>query len=722
VSREPRALSRWLLPAVLVVVWLGLGGSLGPLANQLPEVADSGSAAYLPDGAEATRALERSERFGAADTLPGVLVYAREGGITEADRARVTADVERLTAELGAGLAADPVGPLPSEDGAALQVVLPYAGSDMATLAPLVEQTRELVGAGEGPLAVHVAGPAGTQADLDAALGAIDLLLLLVTSAVILVILVVVYRSPLLPFLVLAVAGTALGVAQGLIYLLVRAGVLTMGSEVQGILAVLVLGCATNYALLLVARLREELGRGADRWTATVVAWRRSVGPILASASTVVLGLLCLVFSDLGLNADLGPAAAVGIACAVLAMLTFLPALLALLGRAAFWPRRIDARATEPGRLWTSVAALVGRRARVLWVATALVLAVASLGMLRLDAGGIPESELIIAGDVDSKRGQEVLAAHFPAGAGNPAIVVTDAGAVDAVVAAADGLDGVAEVQVFTAGGAEPLVVGGLARVDVTLADAPDSDAALATVAQLRESVRTVPGADAVVGGYTAVELDFNAAAERDRALIPLVLAVVFVVVALLLRSLVAPVLLVATVVLSFLAAMGVATVVFQDLLGFPGVDSTFPLHAFVFLVALGIDYNIFLMSRVREEATRRGTRPGVLAGLALTGGVITSAGVVLAATFAALAVVPLVLMVELAFVVAFGVLLDTLVVRSVLVPALAHDLGPRLWWPSRMPADDPAGGPPEDHLPPGAAAGPVAAPGSAPVGVRGGA
>jgi putative drug exporter of the RND superfamily len=693
------ALWRWLVPALLVVAWLGLGGGLGPLAGKLGDVAESGSAAYLPANAEATEVIELNERFGAEEALPGILVYSRDGGLRPADEAAINRDIQAIQRELGAELTEPPVGPFRSEDGEAAQVVVLFAGSDMFKIAPLVEELRELVRPADG-LTANVAGPAGVQADLDAALGAIDLMLILVTTAVILVILIVVYRSPLLPFLVLAVAGTALGVANGLIYLLADAGLLTMGSEAQGILSVLVLGCATDYALLLVARFREELRRHESSYDAMRVAWRNSFEPIAASAGTVALGMLCLLISDLGLNKGLGPAAAIGVTCAMIAMLTFMPALLVLLGRAAFWPRRpafhpattLGVSAGAPGTatgehlgVWARVAKLVDRAPRLLWIGTAAVLAVLALGVLRLDADGIPESDMIIADNVDSKLGQQALADHFPAGSGNPAIVITRAGVVEEVTRAARGVDGVADVAPFTAGGSGPRVVDGLARVDVTLDSAPDSDEALATVRALRDAVHQVPDADARVGGYSAVELDFNTAAERDRVVIPVLLAVVFVLVALLLRAVVAPLLLIGTVVLSFLAAIGVSTFVFQNVFGFAGVDSTFPLHAFVFLVALGVDYNIFLMSRVREESVRGGTRRGTLTGLMVTGGVITSAGVVLAATFAALAVIPLVLMVELAFTVAFGVLLDTLIVRSLLVPALVVDTGRGVWWPSRL-------------------------------------
>lgn len=682
---------RWLLPALLVLAWLALGGALGPLAGRFADVAETGATAHLPAAAESREVLELAGRFAEQDVLPAIVVYSREGGLSGEDRAAIQRDLETLRSQLGDHLAGPTSRPALSSDGEAVQLVVPFAGSDILDVEPSVLRLRALLDDGAGPPA-FVTGPAGIQADLRAALDGIDLLLVGATSAVILVILIAVYRSPLLPLLVLLVAGTALALTQGVLYLLVRAGALSMGAEVQGILNVLVLGAGTDYALLMVSRFREELLRHANRYDAAWAAWRGTVGPITASASTVALGLLCLLVSDLGLNSDLGPAGAIGIGCALAAMLSFLPAALVLLGRAAFWPfspTRDAAPAHRHGR-WGRVAGWVGRRPRTVWVGTALVLALLSLGVLRLDASGISDSELITTDGVDSALGQQVLAAHFPAGAGAPAVVVARAEELSSVVDAARRVDGVASVEPYSAAvstaSAGPVVVGGLARADVTLTDAPDSEQAQATVSSLREAVHAVPGAAAKVGGYTAIELDFNAAAARDRIVMPLLLAVVLAVLALLLRSLVAPLLLLATVVLSFLAAVGVSAIVFVEVFGFPGVDSTYPLHAFVFLVALGVDYNIFLMHRTREEARTRGTRDGMLRALVVTGGVITSAGVVLAATFSALALIPLVLLIELAFTVAFGVLLDTLVVRSLLVPALTVDTGDRIWWPARPP------------------------------------
>jgi RND superfamily putative drug exporter len=429
-------------------------------------------------------------------------------------------------------------------------------------------------------------------------------------------------------------------------------------------------------------------------------ALKGAFGAIVASAGTVILGLLCLLASDLGMNSQLGPAGALGIGMALVAMLTLMPAVLVLLGRAAFWPRRprYGSELAERAGLWARVAGLVGRRPRLIWIGCAVVLAALSMGVLRLDAEGLSTTDMIVADNVESKVGQRVLADHYPAGAGNPVLVITQADALPSVLTAIDDVSNVESAVPYVdpamvpAPPADPpqtplspMIVDDLVRVDVTLSVSPDSRDAIQTVRELRETLADVPAAEAMVGGLTAIRLDFEDTARADRMVIPIVIVVVFFVLAVLLRALVAPLLLMLTVVLSFLAAIGVSALVFQELLGFPGVDSTFPLHAFVFLVALGVDYNIFLMTRVREEAAHRTLRDATLVGLTVTGGVITSAGVVLAATFAALAVIPLVLMIELAFTVAFGVLLDTLLVRSLLVPALSVDFGRAMWWPSSL-------------------------------------
>jgi RND superfamily putative drug exporter len=524
---------------------------------------------------------------------------------------------------------------------------------------------------------VLVTGPAAQVADLVEAFGGIDGLLLVVAGAVVALILLVVYRSPLLPVVVLVSAVFALGLASFVVYLLAKNDVLALNGQSQGILSILVFGAATDYALLLVSRFREELRDTEDRFTAIRTAWRGTVEPIAASAGTVILGVLCLLFSDLDSNKGLGPVAAIGIGAALLTTMTFLPATLALCGRGAFWPfaPKLGSPHPETSGLWGRTADLVRRRPRAIWIVTTLVLLVGAAFLPQLKASGTAQSDVFLT-EVESVVGQEVLSRHFPGGTGSPTVIVA-AESKTAEVLQKSKVDGVADVR--PTGTAD-----GLVRIEATLKDAPDSDAAVATVERIRAAVHGID--DAKVGGQTATLLDTRKTSEHDRLLIiPIVLLVIFLVLALLLRSLLAPVLLIATVVLSFAATMGVSALVFNHVFDFPGSDPVVPLFGFVFLVALGIDYNIFLMTRVREETQRLGTVEGTVRGLSLTGGVITSAGVVLAATFAALAVLPILFLTQIAFIVAFGVLLDTLLVRSLLVPALSVDIGGRIWWPSKL-------------------------------------
>ena len=663
-ARPTRRL-RWLLPALVTIAWLALGAVSGPYAGKLAEVAENDSSAFLPASAESTEVAELQRRFQAEQTIPAVVVAERTSGITRAD-----VDFLATTAK---GYSASPV--LPSDDRQAAQVVVGLPADEDP--GDGVAGLRDAFGRGAPTgLTVLVTGPVAQAADLGEAFAGIDGLLLLVAGAVVALILVVVYRSPLLPLVVLLAAVFALGLASLVVYLLADGGVLALNGQSQGILFILVFGAATDYALLLVSRFREELRDTEDKHRALTTAWRATIEPIAASAGTVVLGVLCLLFSDLNSNRGLGPVAAIGIGAALLSAVTFLPAVLALAGRAAFWPFRPAHGSAHPEEsgLWGRVAGWVARAPRGIWVVTTVVLIAFGAFLPQLKASGTAQEDVFLT-DVRSTAGQEVLSRHFPAGSGAPTVVIADANRA-AEVAKAARVPGTAGVR--TAG--EP--VDGLVKIDVVLSDPSGSEAAIDTVRRLRAAV----GADAKVGGPTAVLLDTRTTSESDRALIiPIVLAVIFAVLALLLRSLLAPLLLIATVVLSFAATMGVSALVFNHVFGFPGADPVVPLFGFVFLVALGIDYNIFLMTRVREEAATAGTRAGTLRGLTLTGGVITSAGVVLAATFAALAVLPILFMAQIAFIVAFGVLLDTLIVRSLLVPALAVDIGDRVWWPSAL-------------------------------------
>ncbi|MEU1255131.1 MMPL family transporter [Streptomyces chartreusis] len=683
---SPTRRARVLVPLLLLVGWLVAGGVLGPYAGRLGEVATNDQAAFLPRSAESTEVIAQQRAFRQVETLPVIVVWTGEEGtgITE----RRTAASQALASLAGSPGVAGEVSPaIPSEDGRALEGVVPLRPDLGDELAGTLDRVRAVAERVPGTTA-QLAGPAATQADLSDAFAGIDGLLLAVALAVVLVILLLVYRSLLLPLVIIVGSVFALGVACAVVYVLADHDVVRVDGQVQGILSILVIGAATDYALLLTARYREELARRADRFTAMAAALRQSWAAITASAATVALGLLALLLSDLTNNRALGPVGAIGIACAVLTSLTFLPAALVLLGRAAYWPARPRPVDADREGIWHRVAALVDRAPRKVWAVTLAVLLAGAACAPLLTSKGVPLDETFV-NDAPSVAAQQTLSRHFPAGSGNPAVVVADAGRLTDVVRAAEDTEGVASAAAVSASGRpgdEPLVVDGRVRVDVTLTSAPDSDAAKDTVARLRAAVHDVPDADALVGGYTAQQYDTLRTAQDDRAVIvPVVLAIILVILIALLRSLLLPVLLVVTVALNFLTTLGVSALVFRHILGFEGTDASVPLYGFVFLVALGVDYNIFLMSRVREETLRHGPAQGISRGLVSTGGVITSAGVVLAATFAALGVIPLAFLVQIAFIVAFGVLLDTLVVRSLLVPALVRDIGPRVWWPTAV-------------------------------------
>ncbi|NHC12479.1 MMPL family transporter [Motilibacter deserti] len=691
-ERRP-GIVRWLAPAIVLLVGLVVIGISGGLGAKLGEVVENDQAAFLPESAESTKSLLLEERFAGAQDIPAIIVWEREGGITDADRSAVASALEQIGRVDGVAGPPSPAGE--SEDGEALQSLVPLPGDNSAfeELPDVVDEIQAIADGVEGTDA-YVTGPGGSFADFAAAFAGIDGRLLFTALGVVFVILLLIYRSPVFIPVLLSVFG-ALFLAQAVVYLAADAGWITVDGQSQGILSVLVVGAGTDYALLLISRYKEELHTHDSAWLAIRGALRGATPPIFASGVTVILGLLCLLLSDLNSNQSLGPVAAIGIACSMLSMLVFLPALLVTLGRHWFWPfvPRHDEVPTAGRGIWGRVAELVGSRTRLVGAATAIVLVALAAMIFRLDATGLTTEEQF-TNEVPSVLGQEVLGEHFPGGTGTPASVIGPQDEGERILEVVRADPGVASAalrpeappaQGATAEG-PPKVVDGQVQVEAVLTDAPDSPAAEDTVLRLRSAVDQV-GTDVLVGGVTAVTYDVKQESARDtRVIIPVVLLVIFVILAVLLRAFVAPLLLVATVVLSFAATLGVCALVFEFLFDFAGADPSFPLFAFVFLVALGIDYNIFLMTRVREETARHGTREGTLRGLAVTGGVITSAGVVLAATFAALGVLPLVFLAELGFAVAFGVLLDTLVVRSLLVPALVHQLGDRVWWPFAPP------------------------------------
>ncbi|AZG46382.1 MMPL family transporter [Gordonia insulae] len=675
---------RWLIPALLLLAWIVIGGITGPYAGKLSGVATNDNSAFLPASAESTEVNNLLGGFSDTDAVPAIVIAERPSGLTPQDSAFLAEATAPLAGTEGFAERFSP--PIPSEDGQAAQMIVPI--STAGEPADTVEKLRDALSSPPDGLTVLVTGPAGQIADLGEAFGGIDGLLLLVAGSVVILILIVVYRSPILPFVVIISAIFALGLASGMVYLLAKNDVLELNGQSQGILFILVFGAATDYALLLVARFREELMTLDDKYAALKAAWRATIEPVAASAGTVILGVLCLLFSDLNSNRSLGPVAAIGIAASFLASMTFLPAALALLGRTAFWPLRPKhTDSSEPGsthRFWAGIAERVAARPRVIWIVTLVVLLIGAAFAPSFKSDGIAQTDYFL-GSVDSVDGAEIQARHFDAGSGSPTWVISQQAQGEQVLDAVRGVDGVANAALVEQAG-QPVVVDGEVAVQATLVDNADSLAAQDTVERIRDAVHSIDGADALVGGTTAIDLDTRTTSIHDRNLIiPIVLLVVLAILMLLLRSIVAPLLLLATTVLSFATTLGVSALLFNGPFGFAGADPVVPLFAFVFLVALGIDYNIFLMTRVREEAKTHGTRDGMIRGLTATGGVITSAGVVLAATFAALAVIPLLFLAQIAFLVAFGVLIDTLIVRTLLVPALTLDIGKRVWWPNSL-------------------------------------
>jgi RND superfamily putative drug exporter len=734
---KPKRWLRVVLPAVLILVWLAAAGFGGPTFGKLSSVSSNEQSTFLPANAQSTVAGQWQQKFLDSDAIPALVLLVSDQAIAPAQLGAYADLGEKLgqvpgVQQAGSGAATAVAGPIPSEDGKAVQFIVPI--TDTGDVDGVVADLRAAVDDGKPTgTTAYVTGPAGLTADLVKAFGGIDGVLLLVALAAVFLILLVVYRSLVLPFLVLLTSVFALTAAILLVYAFASWDWIKLSGQSQGILSILVIGAATDYSLLLVARYREALHLVESSWVAMGRALRGAWEPIVASGSTVILALLCLLVSDLNSNRSLGPIAAIGIVFSLLSALTFLPALLVAFGRVSFWPFRpkmedgnpgagtapaakhragpaiasSGARASAPvggsrafdpapavglagvGRLWTGVGGLIARRPRMVWLVSLVLLLAASAGVLQLHAAGVSQTDVILA-QSDAVDGQKELGKHFDAGSGSPVVIVTAQGTRDSVLAAVQKQQGISAASFYSGSGqpvpgAAPVVRDGRVLVNATLDAEADSSAAEEVVRNLRADL---PSSDpnVLVGGVTATALDTNDTAQRDLVkIIPLVLGVILIILMLLLRSVVAPLLLIASVVLSYASALGVSALVFNNIFGFPGADASVPLFGFVFLVALGVDYNIFLMTRVREESLQLGTRPGILRGLGVTGGVITSAGVVLAATFAALGIIPILFLVQIAFIVAFGVLLDTVLVRSLLVPAVSYDLGYVIWWPSKL-------------------------------------
>jgi RND superfamily putative drug exporter len=669
-------------------VWIIVFVVGGALAGKLNGVLDNQASSWLPGSAESTKALDKTQAFQDENDIQTALIYEKDRGLSKDDLAAIGRQADEAAELPGNVPLTSPTGQVVpasrtvqvSPDGKVAQAVVTYNfGKDGWNKMPDVKDEIGKIASVPGAT-FYVGGPGGQAADQAEVFGDIDGKLLISAAIVVIVILLLTYRSPILWLLPVICAMVAVFTAQGLIYLLAKYAGLTVNGQSSGILLVLVFGAGTDYALLLVARYREELHRHEDRHEAMAFALHRAAPAIIASALTVVLGMLCLLVAEMNSTRGLGPVAAIGILVGLAVMVTLLPALLVVFGRWVFWPKRPRYETTEPtaGGFWARVGARIAPRPRQVWIVTAVALAACSLGIVQLNAHGLSTADSFTK-TFDSVTAQKVLSRHHLADDTTPVMVVASAAQADAVRSAMDGIDGIGKPEA-------PMVKGQTALIQAPLDSDPTTPQAADTVKRVRDAVHGVSGADALVGGAAAITTDIEKASGRDsRDIIPLVLIVVLLVLVVLLRALVAPVLLILTVVLSFGAALGLSSLAFHHVFGFAGADQSFPLFAFVFLVALGIDYNIFLMTRVREETPVHGTRRAALIALGATGGVITSAGIVLAGTFAVLGTLPLVAFAEIGIAVALGVLLDTMIVRSVLVTAINLDAGSRIWWPSRL-------------------------------------
>jgi RND superfamily putative drug exporter len=672
--------TKWIVLVVSILATM----VLGYLGGQLNDVKNNEQSSWVPSSAESTRVAEEIAGEVDPNDIPTLVVYHRDGGLTDADLAAIEeqgaeiAELDGVVDDLAVTPGVNPGFLSQDGDVAYTYFTFNFGKDGWNKLEDPVTDIKDLTEI-DG-VDVHIGGYGGQAYDFISSFGESHITLLLMTFGVVILILLFTYRSPILWILPIISAGIANTMAGGVVYLMAKYAGLVVNDQSQYILSILVIGAGTDYALLLVARYREELRTHEDRHEAMAFALHRAAPAIIASAATVVVGLMCLAFADLNSTASLGPVLAVGVATTLLVMVTLLPALLVIFGRWIFWPKRPTFGSPEPTDtgLWAKVGDRIKVRPRMVWIGTALVLAAACLGLTQLNANGL-STEDSFTDTLDSVTAQQLLFEHDLVDNSNTLQVVTNTDKLTETQDALADVDGLGEPL-------EPTEFGDRTLFEIPLKFDYATQEAFDLVEAARDDVHAVEGADALVGGGAAFYLDTKTASLRDnKVVIPLVLLVVLVILILLLRALTAPLILVATVILSFGAALGLSSLLFEYVFDFAGSDPGFPLFAFVFLVALGVDYNIFLMTRVKEETAEFGTRRGSLIALSSTGGVITSAGLVLAATFLVLATLPFVFLVELGTAVALGVLLDTMIVRSVLVTAINLDLGGKIWWPSSL-------------------------------------
>jgi putative drug exporter of the RND superfamily len=646
--------------------------------SKLGDVSSDNFASFLPKNTESTKVQNLlRERFPGGETGSGLIVYRRPGGLTAQDKARIAQDAQAVAKKIP--VVAPPPAPFTSPNGEVAYTVLTVP-SDFQKASDWGEDARTIVHASTpSGLQVYVTGDIGVSADFQKVFGNIDVKLLGVTVLLVLVLLGAIYRSPLIALIPIVVVGFSTFIANGLIYLYAKATG-DVSRNATTILIVLMFGVGTDYCLLLVSRYREELHTIQDKHQAMERALRRAGPALLASGSTVICAMLVLLLAEVGSTRGLGPVCAIGVACVLLAGLTLLPALLTIAGRTGFWPMRhtVECRPTEDLAAnrgpWRRFGDRVLHRPGVALISTVALFAVFTLGLTTYKEDYSVDS--FFKSQTESVDGFNVLSAAFPAGALAPMIAITQPDKAQEVTDKVKGVKGVAAVS-------RPLPSkdGKLVQLSVIVADDPYSDAALKRVHTIRDAL---DGTGALLGAGSALQEDFNAAAERDlKVIVPAALLVITIILGILLQAIVAPLVLIATVMASFFGTLGLSLWFFTQVLGDKGVDASLPTYAFIFLVALGVDYTIFLMSRVREEARTFGTREGTLRAIAATGPVITSAGIILAGTFAVLMTLPVTFVFNIGFMVSVGILLDTFIVRTVMVPAAVELLGDRVWWPS---------------------------------------
>lgn len=662
----------------VVAIWFLAVMVMGSAAGRFEDAQKNDSKSYLPDTAESLKVVDIEEKQ-TGEQLPGIQVYYRASGLTADDKKAIQGDADALNENRLQGQLGDATVLFANDGNTAALSVTVISNGEGDDLQKIADEIRETAEDNPSGLVTKLTGGIGFSDDAIDVFNSMNGTVLFGTAALVIVLLLVIYRSPILWVLPLIAVAFAETISRAFGTLIAENGT-TVNGQSAIIMTILIFGVGTDYALLLIARYREELRRHEDRHEAMAFALRKSSPAILASAGTVILALMTMILGELNSTSSTGPIGAMGVAMAMLSMLTLLPALLLIGGRRSFWPfvpRFHSADHFAASNFWSNLADFVQRRKHLVIAGLALLMGVMALGWTQYNTG-LTQTDSYTE-KVQSIEGSEILQRTLPPGATGPVVVmVSDPDSVQKVADAVEDVDGVVSVTT-------PKTIKGVARMEATLSYEPYGREARQVVPKIRAAARTA-SEGALVGGVTAIDVDVRKSQSRDnKVIIPLALLVVFLILLVLLRALVAPLILIATVVASYFAVVGLSYVVFDKVFGFVGVDTSFPLWVFIFLVALGVDYNIFLMARVREEVQKHGATEGVRRGLVATGGVITSAAVVLAGTFTVLGVLPLVFLAEMGFTVAFGVLFDALLVRSMLVPAIAWELGPKIWWPSAL-------------------------------------